>query len=250
MSPRLDFALKAARAAGDSTLEAFRQPRAFEFKGDSTPVTAADRRAEAIIRERIEAEFPGETVLGEEQGLVGVSRDRWVVDPIDGTKSFIAGVPLYATLLSWEEAGEPLVGVAYFPALELMLWAEKGGGAFANGSLTQVRDETDPKQSIICHGSLRTLEEQGRLPGFFDLAGRSLAAKGWSDAYGYALVATGRAQAMIDPIVSHWDISSVSLIVREAGALFTTLDGREALENQGLAVVPGMQAMLLEAMRT
>lgn len=249
MSPRLEFALKAARAAGDSTLEVFQKRGGFEFKSDETPVTAADRRAEEIIRSHIENEFSGETVLGEEQGLTGHSPDRWVIDPIDGTKSFIAGVPLYATLLSWEEDGDPKIGIAYFPALDLILWAEKGQGAFANGAPTRIKDETDPKRSIICHGSLRTLGLQGRLEGFFDLAGRSLAAKGWGDAYGYALVATGRAQAMVDPIVSHWDISSVSLIVREAGARFTTLDGREALENQGLAVVPGMQSALLEALR-
>ena len=125
MTPRLRFALDAVRKAGQSTLEHFQSGLAVEYKSDASPVTVADKNAEAILRAAINHAYPGETILGEEQGLTGTGDTRWIIDPIDGTKSFICGVPLYATLLSYEVDGQPILGVSYFPALDEMVYERK-----------------------------------------------------------------------------------------------------------------------------
>lgn len=249
MSPRLAYAIQAAHRAGRLTLKYFQTGASVDIKSDDTPVTAADREAELLIRREIELAYPGDTVLGEEQGLSGVSEDRWVIDPIDGTKSFIAGVPLYATLLSYERAGEPEVGVCYFPALDEMLYAEKGGGAFWNGRPCQVSGRETLKGSTIVCGSILRLAQQGRLETLMSLAQTSIALRTWSDAYGHALVATGRADAMVDPVVSRWDISAVALIVREAGGKFTNFAGSEALAEEALSGTPAIHDLFVESFR-
>lgn len=204
-------------------------------KSDQTPVTAADQGAERLIRELIEHRYPGEYILGEEEGGATAQLDRWVIDPIDGTKSFISGVPLYATLLSYEVGGEAVVGVCYFPALDEMLYAEKGQGAFFNGRPARVSERDATVGSVICCGGHRSMVSAGRWKPFLKLVDRALATRTWSDAYGHALVASGRVDAMIDPVVAHWDVSAVSLIVREAGGKFTDFEGNDALAPEAIS---------------
>lgn len=244
---RLEFALETAWEAARSTLEPFHGGVAVELKNDSTPVTMADRRAEEIVRAAIERRFPGETVLGEEQGLIGASDDRWVVDPIDGTKSFIAGVPLYSTLLSYEVAGDPVLGIAIFPALNLAFWAEKGGGAFRDGSPCRVRSESDPRRALIACGGHSSLIKRGRIKGLLRLSETALATRTWGDAYGHCLVAGGQIDAMVDPTVSRWDISAVSLIVREAGGVFSDFSGAQELSDEAISVTPALEKWVHEA---
>ena len=133
MSPRLAFAIDAAYRAGRGTLAHFQTGTAVEIKSDATPVTVADKAAERQIREDIARSFPRDEILGEEEGGDATVADRWVIDPIDGTKSFVAGVPLYGTLLSYEVDRKPVLGVCYLPGLDELLWAETGSGAFMNG---------------------------------------------------------------------------------------------------------------------
>lgn len=228
MSPRLAFAIKAARLAGDSALGHFLGAGDFDLKGDDSPVTVADTQAETLIRTLIAEEFPGEAVLGEELGG-GQEADRWVVDPIDGTKSFVAGVPLYATLLSYEIDHAPVVGVAYFPGLDWLLAAEKGQGATANGEPCRVRQNRERRRAVVCCGSLPTFQAQGKLDGLMRLGAEVMALRTWCDAYGHALVAAGRVDAMIDPRVKRWDLSAVSLIVREAGGRVTDFAGHDTI---------------------
>lgn len=229
MSPRLATAIQAAYEAGRSTLALFQSSFDVETKSDNTPVTEADKRAEAIIRKAIGATYPGEAILGEEQGLTGHGNNRWIIDPIDGTKSFVSGVPLYSTLLSYEEDGEPILGICYFPALDEMLFAEKGSGAFFNGRPARVSKKSTVKGSVICCGSPSSLVKYDRMSGVLKLSETAMAVRTWSDAYGHALVATGRAEAMIDPVVKLWDISAVTLIVREAGGTATSFKGGSPL---------------------
>jgi histidinol phosphatase-like enzyme (inositol monophosphatase family) len=229
MSPRLAFALDAAHAAGRFTLSMFQTGTPVESKGDETPVTAADRGAERLIRERLAQAFPGDDILGEEEGGEGLVSDRWVIDPIDGTKAFIAGVPSYSTLLSYEVDRQPVLGVVYFPGLDLMFYAERGAGAYVNGRPIRVSDK-GLDGSILCCGSLRTMDRLGRLTPYLGFKDRAMDIRTWGDAYGYALVAWGKAEAMIDPRVSLWDISSVKVLVEEAGGTFTTPDGGNALQ--------------------
>ena len=256
MSPRLVFALDAAYRAGRSTLALFDTGAAVEMKGDTpeeaTPVTEADKGAEEIIRAAIEAAYPGESVLGEEQGLTGAGDDRWIVDPIDGTKAFIAGVPLYATLLSYEVAARPVLGVCYVPALDLMVHAEVGGGAFWNGRPIRVSPTTSLTQAALACGGHSSMIKTGRWKGFETLVAKTLTTRTWQDAYGHALVASGRIAGMVDPRVSRWDISAMIPIVEEAGGRATDFDGGDPLAraDDDLEIVtcaPGVQAEILQA---
>jgi histidinol-phosphatase len=239
MSPRLEFAVDAAWKAGRFTLGLFGTGTPIDLKPDRTPVTEADRGAERLIREAIRRAYPGEAIYGEEEGGDGSGGTRWVVDPIDGTKSFVCGVPLYATLLSFEEGGVPILGVACFPALGEVLYAERGGGAFWNGRPARVSGRESLDGAVVSVGSHKGLVRTGRLEGFLRVAERAMATRTWCDAYGHALVATGRIEAMVDPIVERYDVSSVQVIVEEAGGRFTDFEGganpsREAIASNGL----------------
>jgi histidinol-phosphatase len=225
VSPRLRFALDAVRKAGDSTLEHFQKGVAVELKSDHSPVTIADKNAEAILRAEIEREYPGDAILGEEQGLTGSGNTRWIIDPIDGTKSFVCGVPLYATLLSYEVEGVPELGIAYFPALNEMVYAERGSGCFFNDKPARVTTRTSTVDGFLACGGPNSMVKYGRWKGFEELSKQALATRTWSDAYGHCLVATGRVDAMIDPIVSRWDLSAIRIIIEEAGGRFTDFIG-------------------------
>lgn len=229
MSPRLAKALTIAHVAGRSTLAHFHAGVAVDTKGDDTPVTVADRNAERIVRDMLARDFPADHILGEEEGGDGLVADRWIVDPIDGTKAFVAGVPTYCTLLSYEVDRRPILGICYFPAQDLMFYAETGSGAFENGRPIRVSDR-GIDGGILCCGGLKSMRRLGRLEPFLDFADRALEARTWGDGWGYCLVASGRAEAMIDPKVALWDVSAVSLIVAEAGGRFTRPDGGDALE--------------------
>jgi len=246
---RLEFAIETAWKAARATLPHFTGGVTVDFKEDDTPVTVADREAEAIIRQEIAARFPGEAVLGEEEGLSGAGDDRWVIDPIDGTKSFISGVPLYATLLSYEQAGEPIVGVAVFPALGWCVSAAKGEGAFREGRRCQVRTETRRDRAVIACGGHKSMVKAGRMEGFLRLVDEALVTRTWGDAYGHALVACGQLDAMVDPVVSRWDISAMSLIVREAGGEFTDFAGCAALAQEAISATPAMAEWVRDAFR-
>src|SRR5579862_1257794 len=192
MSPRLAFAIDAAMRAGRSTLAHFQTGTAVDLKSDATPVTIADRNAERMIREEIERQYPDDSILGEEEGAAGTSDDRWVIDPIDGTKSFVCGVPIYSTLLAYEVAGRPVLGVCYLPALNELLYAERRSGAFWNGRPCSVSKKSVIKGSVLCCGGHRLMAELGHMDPLIELAQRAMATRTWSDAYGHALVATGR----------------------------------------------------------
>jgi myo-inositol-1(or 4)-monophosphatase len=167
--------------------------------------------------------------VGEEEGGDLAAGTRWIIDPIDGTKSFVAGVPLYATLVSFEESFLPVAAACYFPALDEMLYADLEGGAFFNGRPCRVSSRTDLDRALVCVGNPQRFVSLGRLEGFLRLSAGVLDVRTWCDAYGHALVATGRVDAMIDPNISLWDVSALSLILKEAGGTFTDFDGRDTL---------------------
>lgn len=235
MNELLTFALNSAEEAGKITLKYFRQDFTIDLKSDDSPVTTADREAERFLRETIARKFPTHGFLGEEEGTTGDQGERWVIDPIDGTKSFICGVPLYGVLLSYERDGEPIVGVSHFPAIGETVWATKGGGAFLNGKTAQVSPVGELSRATICVGSHISLEDAGKMDGFMKLARQARASRTWGDAYGHCLVATGRTEAMIDPKVSYHDLSAVSLIVQEAGGRFTNFQGEVGIYHEAIS---------------
>lgn len=248
MSPRLQFAIDAARRAGMATLPHFRGGAAVRYKANDTPVTEADLQAEAMLRQAIRSAYPGEAIFGEEEGGDPNADTRWVIDPIDGTKSFICGVPLYATLLSYEEAGVPVVGVCYLPALDELVYAERGGGAFHNGQPCHVSQRADWSHATVCCAGHRSMEATGLARPVAELAKRCLATRTWCDAYGHFLVATGRVEAMVDPILEPYDISAVSLIVEEAGGRCTDLAGNPWPKGGAVSSNGALHAKLLEAL--
>lgn len=229
MSPRLAFALDAADRGGKFTLSMFQTGTAVDLKSDETPVTAADRGAERLIREMIARYYPNDYILGEEEGGDNTIPDRWIIDPIDGTKAFISGVPLYSTLLSYEVNFQPIVGICLFPALDEVVYAETGSGAFFNGRPCRVSSKSAMTGGVVSFSGPKRLRDKGLLDGVIKLAERAMDERTWNDAYGHALVATGRIEAMIDPGVSLWDMSALDLIVREAGGRASGLGGQSAL---------------------
>lgn len=233
----LDDVVDLVRAAGDLTMRWFRsQALAVERKADGTPVTEADRAAERFLRVELEARFPGDGIVGEEElDRPGTSGAVWVIDPIDGTKAFFRGVPLYAVLIGLEIEGTVQVGVAYFPALDEMIAAASGQGCWWNGRPARVSALPSLERAAVAHGDVGNLIKYGRAEAWDRIVGASYFRAGWGDAYGHMLVATGRAELMLDPIMSPWDCAPFPPILQEAGGYFgdwqgnATIYGREAL---------------------
>jgi histidinol phosphatase-like enzyme (inositol monophosphatase family) len=226
LSDILDFAVTSAQFAGASTLGYFNAEPPCEMKADNTPVTAADRGAEQRLRARIEATYPDHGILGEEFGeKPGKIPARWILDPIDGTQSFISGVPLYSVLVGFEWEGEMLAGVIHLPALGETVYAARGLGCRWNGRPARVSDVRDLSQARLCVTIPSSIYEHGHGPAYERLRAACYTDRGWSDAYAYALLATGRVEVVLDPIMSIWDTAALLPIVTEAGGTLTDWSG-------------------------
>jgi len=237
----LDFAVQLAGEAGAITARYFKQSVAVDRKADNSFVTIADREAERHIRARIEQAFPADGILGEEEGeKPGTSGRRWIVDPVDGTYSFVHGVPLYAVLLGIEIGGEPLVGVVNLPELQEMVSAAQGLGCFLNGRPARVSATRSLDQSLLLCSDFGSCERYGFGCAAEELQRRADARRTWGDAYGHVLVATGRADIMIDPVMNIWDCAALAPVVAEAGGTFTdwrgekTIRGGNAISTNGV----------------
>ena len=226
----LDVAIRTAYEAGRSTLSLFRTGVQAETKADDTPVTEADRAAEAHIRLRLRAAFPDDGIRGEEYGDEPSRSGRtWWVDPIDGTKSFVRGVPLYAVLIALEADGRIEVGAAYFPALDEMVYAARGRGAFLNGRRIQVAQTPALERAFVSCTDPGSFAHHGREQAWRRLKQASYARVGWGDAYGHALVASGRLELMLDPAMHPWDCGPFGVILPEAGGYFGDWQGNETI---------------------
>lgn len=235
---RVAFAMRLAEEASNTTLKYFRTDRfQVERKRDKSPVTEADKETESVVRELIRQSFPGDAIVGEEMGNVaGDSGYEWIVDPIDGTKSFISGVPLYSSLVGMTYNGEPTIGVIAIPALREIIIAAKGMGAWygtvdgENQPLPMQRAQVS-KQPALEDGLMVTsqadnFQHRNALSAYSKLESMAYVTRTWGDGYGYLLVATGRAEVMIDPIVNPWDVAAVAPVIQEAGGRFSSWDGR------------------------
>lgn len=223
----LELAIETARAAGAVAMRYFASGVRVETKPDRTPVTQADREAEALIRERIGDRFPTHRFLGEELGGAAGDGDVWIIDPIDGTKNFVRGLPFFAVQLALHRDGVPTIGVSYAPALDELLAAERGKGATCNGSPIHVSAVANLSDAFIAHGGVDTFEAHGRLPALLALGRQATSVRGYGDFYGYHLLARGKLDAMLEATISPWDVAAVRVIVTEAGGRFTDLDGGE-----------------------
>lgn len=227
----LDQAVEWTRAAGELTLGWFNHSElTIDSKGDGSPVTQADRAAERLIREMIEAAYPDDSIHGEEEeDKVGSSGRRWVIDPIDGTKAFSHGVATYSNLLYMEDEHGGAIGVINLPALDETIAAGRGLGCFFDGAPCRVSTHA------TLHGAYlsSTAFELWTPADFGAVREAGMELRTWGDAYGYALVASGRIEAMTDPVLAWWDLAAMTVIIPEAGGTITTWDGDTDLRADG-----------------
>lgn len=245
----LAVARRAADDAGRFALGHFKTRLAVEAKADGSPVTIADRGAEERLRGVLGGAFPADGFLGEELGeAAGTSGRRWIIDPIDGTQSFVRGVPLWGVLVALEDRGECVLGVVALPALGETLWAVRGQGAFVNGAPARVAS-TALADATICTSDASPRHFGDKHAGFDRLLRATARHRGWGDCYGYALVATGRAEVMLDPLMNPWDAAAVKPIVEEAGGCFCAWDGTATIYGGSALAMPAtLRAPVLAAL--
>jgi histidinol-phosphatase len=240
MDRRLEVAIAAARAAGAVALRYFRTTLHVERKADRSPVTIADREAEQRAVAVLHEAFPDHGILGEEFGEQGGSGSRWIIDPIDGTKSFIRGIPFFATLIALEEDGEITTGAVYAPALDDLLYARKGCGAFDARGPLRVSSIDTVSRAMLVFGGASALRSHGYWSAYERLVDHSGRQRAYGDYFGYTFVARGQAEAMIDVDLKPWDLAALKIIIEEAGGRFTdfaghpTAFGGSAIASNGL----------------
>jgi histidinol phosphatase-like enzyme (inositol monophosphatase family) len=229
----LTFAHDLAWQAGKITLRYFQTGITTDRKADASPVTVADREAEQYLRAAIFERYPDHAILGEEDGLSGNpdAAWRWILDPIDGTRSFIHGVPLYGVMIGLVREGEPVLGVVNIPALGEIVAAAQGMGCWWNGRACHVSQVSHLKDSLLLSTALHDrYEKHGKDEVFRRVVTAAEMSRTWGDCYGYLLVATGRAEVMIDPVMSIWDAAALLPILQEAGGTFTDWRGNPTIE--------------------
>jgi len=254
LASRLEFAVEVAAEAGELILRHYHDADlAVEHKPDDSPVTAADRESEQLIRDRVARSWPGDGVLGEEfDETPGSSGYRWILDPVDGTKSFIHHVPLFGTLIGLEHRGVMVAGVCRMPALDEVVYGGVGLGAWwQRGSeeprVARVSTVARLQEALFSTTTITGWRTTGLQAVFDRLCAAAGLVRGWSDCYGHLLVATGRADVMVDPQMNAWDAAAFLPILEAAGGHFVTLDGRAVIDGgNGLSVNAAIRDEVLE----
>jgi histidinol-phosphatase len=244
----IELAKLLVQEAGALALDYQRRGVTAETKSDESPVTAADRACEKVIVERIVREFPEDGILGEEgSNRNSHSGRKWIIDPIDGTRDFVRGIPLWAVLIALEEENEVVVGVAHCPLQGLLFWAAKGAGAWSNDTPIQVSQQTDPAQAVVSFNGFHKEGIQNfshRLIGWLQ---RSWAVRSLGGAVDAMLVAQGRADVWIEPNAQPWDFAPLKILVEEAGGVFNSFDGKSGIYGgNGYACTPGLEPYVRE----
>ena len=250
LHPYLEFAASLAYHAGKITLRYFNTGIKPDRKANNDPVTVADREAEAYVRAEVEKYYPGHAIVGEEYGENEEQHPfRWIVDPIDGTISFVQGVPLYGVLIALEIEGVVKVGAAYFPPLDEMLTAADGLGCWWNGRRARVSGVDKLSEACVVTSNFQHLEaRQSGIVKHFEKEGALL--RTWGDAYGYLLVATGRAEVALDPRMDVYDCGPYPVIMQEAGGFFGSWDGSEGhTHGEGLACNAALKPDVMKLIR-
>jgi histidinol-phosphatase len=250
--PDLALALELADVADDITMRRFRaRDLVVDTKPDLTPVSDADEAVETAIRAVLADARPGDAVVGEERGSDGTASRRWIVDPIDGTKGFVRGIPVWASLIALERDGELAVGVASAPALGTRWWAARGHGAFRDGQAIRVSAVRRLEDAHLAYSSLRAFAHIGREPQFRALAERCWRTRAFGDFWGHVLVADGSVDVCLDVDGLYlWDLAAPMVIVEEAGGRFTDLDGvARADGGDGIATNGALHDEVLAALR-
>lgn len=228
----LDAAVDIAEEASTISLSYFRQPILIETKENHTPVTVADKKTEEFIRSELIKAFPGFGILGEEFGEESPNAQYvWTVDPIDGTRSFIKGIPLFGTLIGLLEDQEPIAGIMVLPALDETYWAGRGLGTYCNGVQVHVSQTAAIENANIAVGDVYAFEDSGHRPYLNNLIDQTEILRGYTDCFGHSLVFRGAMDAMIDPVVSIWDIAPLAAIATEAGGEYYDFNGERTIRS-------------------
>ncbi len=237
---RYELAVESAQQAGRLALGYFDHGIAVEWKQDSSPVTIADREAEALLRKRLLGAFPQDGFLGEESGNTpGLSGFRWIIDPVDGTRNFVRGIPIWATLVGLEYKGEQIAGAVAAPALDLSYRALRGDGAYRGDRRIRVSEVASLAEALIFYSSLSWFIKAGCQDAFLNLALGTQRQRGFGDFYGYVLVAQGSGELMVEHGSHPWDIAAIKIIVEEAGGRLTDWDGNVGIERPDVVVSNG-----------
>jgi histidinol-phosphatase len=223
--PLLQLAIDAAKAAEPVIMQYYGPRVVHELKGDGSPVTPADRAAEEIIRKTISERFPDHAFLGEEFGTTGSSDHVWIIDPIDGTKNFMTGVPIFGTQIALMRNDELVLGVSNCPALGELCYGEIGSGAYLNGKQVHVSDVKSVADARVSFGGQNYFKKIGREEGMLRLIHGSRRVRGFGDCWAYHLIADGRFEANVEASIKIWDIAAAAAIVEAAGGRATDLDG-------------------------
>lgn len=252
LAARAELAREVTARAAALTWDYFHRGVSVETKADETPVTAADRDAEALLRETLTAAFPTDGFLGEEFGqTTGTSGFRWIIDPIDATKNFVRGIPLFATLVGLEFQGKMQAGFVKVAALDHLYHAVKGSGSFrrhgSEDTPLRVSTVSTLEESLITYSSAQWFDRSGTLPAYLEITRKAGRMRGFGDFYGFLLVAQGSAEAMLEPEISPWDIAPFKTIVEEAGGKMTDWYGADTIYGQGCLIAnQPMHALLME----
>lgn len=236
----LAFAMGLADAADAIAMAHFRKDLRIDRKPDRTFVTQADTAIETEVRQRIEHRYPDHGVLGEEFGSNGAADTRWIIDPIDATHSFMRGLPMFATLIGLERAGEMLLGIISAPAMRERWHAVRGAGAWAGERRLHVSTISDLKEAQIFYASRTAFVESGQEAGFDAVVSEAWRDRGFGDFWGYALVAEGSGEAMIEPELYPWDLAAPLILIEEAGGRLTDFSGRRTYDGGNAVASNGL----------
>ncbi|MFN2463653.1 MAG: inositol monophosphatase [Candidatus Dormibacteria bacterium] len=250
-NPDLELALRLADEADAITLRHFRSSELrVSSKADRSPVSNADEEVEEMLRARLGSERPGDVIDGEEFGSGGEGARRWIVDPVDGTRNYVRGIPVYATLIALVVSGEPQVGVVSAPAMAARWWAARGEGAFGKERPMSVSRQEVLSEATVGHGHLDAFRKAELLDRFMVVCDQVYQPRGFGDFWQHMMVASGTLDACVDPIVSPWDVAAVQVIVEEAGGRFTDLAGRRSITGGNAVSSNGaLHDAVLSAMR-
>ncbi len=239
-----DIATRASKLA----LSYFRQPILIEMKENRTPVTIADKKTEEMIREELTQAFPTHGILGEEFGHESKKSEYlWTVDPIDGTLSFVRGIPLFGTLMALLKNGEPVVGIMILPALQESYLAAKGLGAFCNGNPIHVSTIKSLASAVVSVGDVSCFDASGHREVLRSLIEKTELCRGYTDCFGHGLMMRGSVDAMIDPVVNIWDIAPLACLITEAGGDYCDFSGKRTIESSSfMSFTPGLKEELLQ----
>ncbi|MDA0838637.1 MAG: histidinol phosphate phosphatase [Planctomycetota bacterium] len=251
MTERTELAVELANEAARIAVHYFKGEFSVDTKKDQSPVTIADREIEQMLANAVDEHFPEDGFFGEESGgRPGKSGFRWIVDPIDGTRNFVRRIPMFATLIGIEQEGEVVGGIANSPLMNEFYLAEKGAGASLNGVTIRVSGVGSMGQAHLIYPSFSKLKDEAYRQALFELAGQSERSRGFGDYFGHVLVASGRAEIMMEPSVNPWDIAAIKILVEEAGGVFTDLNGVRTIYGHGaVSANSALHPLVIEALK-